>query len=32
MTTREALELQALAQIALPAVRRGRPLSWALPR
>lgn len=30
-TRREAQELQALAQIALPAVRRQRPLSAALP-
>lgn len=30
-TRREAEELQALAQVALPAVRRGRPLSAALP-
>lgn len=30
-TLREAQELQALAQIALPAVRRRRPLDAALP-
>lgn len=30
-TLREAQEVQALAQIALPVVRRGRPLTAALP-